>query len=339
MKTNSEESALILIDMQQGMRDPAAGKRNNPDAEANMQRLLAAWRKAGWPVVHVRHASSTPGSPFWPGQPGAEFQPEFAPAAGEHVVVKNVPDAFVRTGLERWLQVRGLRQVVVAGVSTANSVESTARTAGNLGFDTVVVSDATFTFAKKDYAGVPRSADEVHAMSLANLEGEYAAVMSTAEVVGSIPARAPRGPAQSRPIAMSPGISVITLGVDDLERAVRFYAEGLGFPTEGIVGREFEFGAVAFFDMQPGLRLALWPRKSLAHDSGLPLTPPSPTELLLGHNLASREEVDVVMARAQAAGARIVKAAEATFWGGYAGYFQDPDGHLWEVVWNPTWQP
>ena len=335
----NEESALILIDMQQGMRDPAAGERNNPNAEANMQRLLAAWRRAGWPVVHVRHASSSPGSPFWPGQPGAEFQPEFAPAASEHVVEKNAPDAFVRTGLERWLHARGLRRVVVVGVSTANSVEATVRSAGNLGFDTIVVSDACFTFAKKDHAGVPRSADEVHAMSLANLEGEYAAVMSTAQIIGAIPDRAPRGSGPAQPIAMSPGISVITLGVDDLERAVRFYAEGLGFPTEGIVGREFEFGAVAFFDMQSGLRLALWPRKSLAHDSGLLVTPPSPTGLSLGHNLASKEEVDAVMARAQAAGARIVKKAGDTFWGGHAGYFQDPDGHLWEVVWNPQFQP
>jgi catechol 2,3-dioxygenase-like lactoylglutathione lyase family enzyme len=304
-----------------------------------MQRLLAAGRNAGWPVVHVRHVSSTPGSPFWPGQPGAGFQREFAPAAGERVVEKNVPDAFVRTGLERWLQVRGLRQVVIVGVSTSNSVESTVRTAGNLGFEAVVVSDATFTFAKKDHAGVPRAADEVHAMSLANLEGEYAAVMSTTEVVGAMPPRAPRGPGQARPIATTPGIGMITLGVDDLERAVRFYAEGLGFSTEGIVGREFEFGAVAFFDMQPGLRLALWPRESLARDSGLPLTLPSPTEFSLGHNVASKEEVDAVMARAQAAGARIVKAAADTFWGGYAGYFQDPDEHLWEVVWNPQWQP
>lgn len=335
----NEESALILIDMQQGMRGPAAGERNNPNAEVNMQRLLGAWRQAGWPIVHVRHVSSTQGSPFWPGQSGSEFQSEFAPAAGEHVVEKRVPDAFVCTGLERWLHARGLRRVVVVGVSTANSVESTVRSAGNLGFDTIVVSDACFTFAKKDYAGVPRSADEVHAMSLANLEGEYAAVMSTAQIIGAIPDRAPRGSGPAQPIAMSPGISVITLGVDDLGRAVRFYAEGLGFPTEGIVGREFEFGAVAFFDMQPGFRLALWPRESLARDSGLPLTQPSPTEFSLGHNVASKAEVDALMARAQAAGARIVKLAADTFWGGYAGYFQDPDGHLWEIVWNPKWQP
>lgn len=136
---------------------------------------------------------------------------------------------------------------------------------------------------------------------------------------------------------MKPRITVITLAVDDLERAVGFYADGLRFPTEGIVGREFEHGAVAFFDLQPGLRLALWPRTSLAHDTGLAICAASPTELSLGHNVSSREEVDAVMASAEAAGARIVKPAKETFWGGYAGYFQDPDGHLWEVVWNPQW--
>lgn len=136
---------------------------------------------------------------------------------------------------------------------------------------------------------------------------------------------------------MQPRLTVITLGVDDLERAVKFYSRGLGFATEGIVGREFEFGAVAFFDLQPGLRLALWPRSSLAHDSGLSLSPPAATELSLGHNVSSRQEVEAVMSQAATAGATIVKPAQETFWGGYAGYFQDPDGHLWEVVWNPAW--
>ncbi len=136
---------------------------------------------------------------------------------------------------------------------------------------------------------------------------------------------------------MQPRITVITLGVDDLKRALRFYRNGLGFPTDGIIGTEFEQGAVVFIDLQPGLKLALWPRRSLAHDAGLPLGQPSPTELSLGHNVASPAEVDAVMAQAQAAGAVIVKPAQATFWGGYAGYFQDPDGHLWEAVFNPQW--
>jgi len=134
---------------------------------------------------------------------------------------------------------------------------------------------------------------------------------------------------------MKPRVTLITLGVDDLDRAVKFYAEGMGFKTEGIVGREFAFGAVAFFELQGGLKLALWPRESLAHDTGLPPGAPNATDLSLAHNVASGADVDAVMAEAAAAGARIVKPARDTFWGGYAGYFLDPDQHLWEVAWNP----
>lgn len=138
---------------------------------------------------------------------------------------------------------------------------------------------------------------------------------------------------------MKPRITVITLCVDDLERSLKFYRDGLKFNTPGIIGTEFEIGAVAFFDLQPGLQLAIWPRKSLAIDSGLPLDKPSATELSLGHNVASRAEVDAVMEQVRSAGAVIVKPAQDTFWGGYAGYFQDPDRHLWEVVWNPQLLP
>lgn len=136
---------------------------------------------------------------------------------------------------------------------------------------------------------------------------------------------------------MKPHISVITLGVDDLERSLRFYRDGLGFPTEGIVGNEFEYGAVVFIDLQAGLRLALWPRKSTSHDTAIPVGPRSATEVTLGHNVRSKAEVDAVMEQAAAAGAVIVRPAHDTFWGGYSGYFQDPDGHLWEIVWNPQW--
>jgi uncharacterized protein len=136
---------------------------------------------------------------------------------------------------------------------------------------------------------------------------------------------------------MRPKITVITLGVDDLEASLRFYRDGLGFPTEGIVGTEFEYGAVVFIELQPGLRLALWPRASIAHDTGLSVTPVSPTEITLGHNVNTKSEVDTVLVTAHAARAKIIKPAHETFWGGYAGYFQDPDGHVWEVVWNPQW--
>lgn len=138
---------------------------------------------------------------------------------------------------------------------------------------------------------------------------------------------------------MKPRVTLITLGVDDLHAAVRFYRDGLGFRTEGIVGEQFEHGAVAFFDLQAGLKLALWPRASLAHDAGIAVTARSPTEMSLAHNVSSKAEVDAVMAQARAAGATLVKPAQDTFWGGYAGYFADPDGHLWEVAWNPQLMP
>ena len=136
---------------------------------------------------------------------------------------------------------------------------------------------------------------------------------------------------------MNARITLITLTVDDLQRALEFYRDGLGWPTEGIVGQQYELGAVVFFDLQPGLKLALWPRTSLAAETGLPLGPRSATELALAHNVASKSEVDAVMAQAERAGATVVKPAHDAFWGGYAGYFQDPDGHLWEVAWNPQW--
>lgn len=136
---------------------------------------------------------------------------------------------------------------------------------------------------------------------------------------------------------MKPRITLITLGVADLERALVFYRDGLGLATEGIVGAGHEHGAVAFFDLQHGLKLALWPRASLAHDAGITAGIPDPAGFSLAHNVASKAEVDAVMREAQAAGAHIGKPAQDTFWGGYAGYFADPDGHLWEVAWNPDW--
>ncbi len=134
---------------------------------------------------------------------------------------------------------------------------------------------------------------------------------------------------------MKPYVTLITLGVDDLDRAVAFYRDGLGFPTEGVVGQELENGAVAFFDLQPGLKLALWPRTSLAADSNVAVTAPSPSDFMLAHNVGSAAEVDAVLGTAAAAGATLTKPGQATNWGGYSGVFQDPDGHLWEVAFNP----
>ncbi len=139
--------------------------------------------------------------------------------------------------------------------------------------------------------------------------------------------------------SIAPRITVITLGVADLPRSVAFYRDGLGWHTEGIVGTEFADGAVAFFTLAGGLRLALWPRASLARDAGVAEGLPSPTELSLGYNVATIGEVDRVFSAAVRAGATATKQPAPTFWGGYAGYFADPDGHLWEVVYNPDLLP
>jgi uncharacterized protein len=134
---------------------------------------------------------------------------------------------------------------------------------------------------------------------------------------------------------MKPRITVLTLAVSDLERSLAFYRDGLGLPTQGIVGQEFEYGAVAFFELQGGLLLALWPHTSLVHDSGLPSHLPTGTAFSIAHNVNSKAEVDALFEQATNAGAAAVKQPADTFYGGYAGYFQDPDGHLWEVAWNP----
>ena len=138
---------------------------------------------------------------------------------------------------------------------------------------------------------------------------------------------------------MKPRITIITLGVDDLDKSLTFYRDGLGLSTQGIIGQEFEYGAVVFFELQHGVKLALWPRTSIAHDTHLSVHAPSATDFTLAHNVSSKEEVDLVMHQAKAAGATILKAAQETFYGGYAGYFQDPDQHVWEIAWNPQLLP
>lgn len=189
MQPLASNAALVIIDMQQGMHEPTLGRRNNPDAEVHMQRLLSAWRQASRPIVHVRHISRTPGSVFWPGQPGCEFQAALQPLPHEHVVEKNVPDAFTHTGLERWLHARAIRQVVIVGVITNNSVEATARSGGNLGFEVIVAADACYTFDQTDLSGRLWPAEDVHALSLSNLAMDYATVVETDEILsgGVIP--------------------------------------------------------------------------------------------------------------------------------------------------------
>ncbi len=180
-QTNND--ALILIDLQKTMADPARAPRNNPQAEANTARLLSAWRVHGRPVIHVRHLSLEPESGFYAGRPGAEFQNAFIPGAHEHVVDKHVTDAFANSGLEKYLRLRSIDTLVLTGVATNYSVEATARSAACLGFRVSVVSDACFTFARADLNGVLRSADEIHLASLSNLDGEYAAICTADQIL------------------------------------------------------------------------------------------------------------------------------------------------------------
>lgn len=179
-------AVLLLIDLQKAIDHPSWGGRNNPDAEAQIGRLLHQWRARGWPVWHVRHDSTEPGSHYRAGQPGHDFKPETAPLKGESVIAKRTNSAFIGTDLEARLRANGHSALVVAGVITNNSVEATVRMAGNLGFAVYLVADGCFTFGRADWNGIPRSADEVHAMSLANLDGEYCAVVTADELLAAL---------------------------------------------------------------------------------------------------------------------------------------------------------
>jgi nicotinamidase-related amidase len=181
-----ENAALLIIDLQKAIDDPIwakDGPRNNPQAEGNIAMLLERWRRSAQPIFHIRHDSTRPASTYRPGQPGNEFKPQAQPAGDEPVVAKTVHCAFIGTDLERRLRDTGIGTLVVAGVITNNSVEATVRVAGNLGFKTYLVEDACFTFARRDWRGVLRTADEVHAMSLANMSGEYCTVVTAKEVL------------------------------------------------------------------------------------------------------------------------------------------------------------
>ena len=137
---------------------------------------------------------------------------------------------------------------------------------------------------------------------------------------------------------MKPRIKIITLGVSDLQKSLAFYRDGMGLPTEGIIGTEFEDGAVVFFKMNDDLILALYPKTALAKDAKIAVSPPSSSEFSIGHIVNSKQEVDAVMQQAEKAGAKVTDPAHDRFWGGYSGYFKDLDGHLWEIAWNPEWE-
>lgn len=183
------QTGLMIIDVQRAIDDPkwsAVGPRNNPQGEAHIAALLTRWRCAAYPIIHVRHDSRFPTSPYRPGQPGNEFKEEARPAPGELIVAKRTNSAFIGTELESTLRRSGIGTLVIAGVITNNSVESTVRMSGNLGFKTYLVEDACWTFARRDYAGRLRSADEVHAMSLANMDPEYCTILRSEQIIAAI---------------------------------------------------------------------------------------------------------------------------------------------------------
>lgn len=180
------DAALLIVDLQKAFDDPRYRPRNNPEAEANVARLLAAWRETGRPVIHVQHLSREAGSPYRPGQPGCDFKDEVRPQAGELVIQKSTNSAFVDTGLGPYLEDKGIRTLVITGVATNNCVEATARMAGNLGYETYVVADATATADRTDLAGRVWRAAEIQALTLANLQGEYATVATTEEILARV---------------------------------------------------------------------------------------------------------------------------------------------------------
>ncbi|MDX1574957.1 MAG: cysteine hydrolase family protein, partial [Kiloniellales bacterium] len=176
----------VIVDLQKAFDDPRYRPRNNPEAEANIARLLAAWRETGRPVIHVQHLSREADSPYRPGRPGCDVKDGVRPPAGELVIQKSTNSAFVDTGLGPYLEDKGIRTLVITGVATNNCVEATARMAGNLGYETYVVADATATADRADLVGRVWRAEEIQALTLANLQGEYATVATTEEILARL---------------------------------------------------------------------------------------------------------------------------------------------------------
>ena len=179
-------AVLLLIDLQKAIDHPSWGERNNISAEAQIGRLLSHWRNRGWPVWHVRHDSTNPNSHYRPGQVGNDFKPDVAPVAGELIIPKRTNGAFIGTDLEQRLRAADIKALVICGATTNHCVETTTRMAGNLGFDTRLVRDATWTFERVGPDGDAHSAEAIHTMTLSNLNGEFARIVTAAEAITSL---------------------------------------------------------------------------------------------------------------------------------------------------------
>lgn len=181
-----DAAALMLIDVQKGLADASLGQRNNPDAEANMARLLAVWRKRQWPIVHIRHCSVEPGSTLRPELPGNAYKDEVLPLPGEKEFTKRVNSAFIGTGLEQYLRDHGITALVIVGLTSDHCVSASTRMASDLGFEVTLVADASAAFERRGFDGRHYCADEIHRVNLVSLDGEFCRVRDTAQLLDAL---------------------------------------------------------------------------------------------------------------------------------------------------------
>lgn len=189
MPSLPQSAVLLIIDVQQGFDDPSRGNRNNPHAEENIAKLLELWRRTDHPIIHVQHLSQEEQSPLRADSPGSQFKAQAQPHAHELIIQKRVNSAFIGTHLEQILHTHHFDTLVIVGLTTDHCVSTTTRMAGNLGFQTYVVSDATATFERTGYDGRKYSAQEIHDVALVSLHHEFATVTDTQSIIEMLTAK------------------------------------------------------------------------------------------------------------------------------------------------------